>query len=125
MPICYLMHKDIPDEILFKVFQWHLKYVDFEVLKKPTCRFETEGQSFFCELISSGRATVKNMNLIKPQLLVLSVDDIEILLFDVSKTETVLSPEVEKFLAALRTEVIVTERKKSKVPSLFIFHKLK
>ena len=95
------------------------------MLKKPTCRFETEGQSFFCELISSGRATVKTMFAFKPQLLMLSVDDIEILLFDISKTETVLAPEVEKFLSVIRQEIIVTDRKKNKVPSLFIFHKLK
>lgn len=35
LPICYLIHKDVTDETLFKVFEWHIKYAKFQVLKKP------------------------------------------------------------------------------------------
>ena len=65
-PLTYLMQKDVSNEILFKVFEWHLKYADFKVLQKPKQRYETKGQSFLQELINSGRATVKTLTLIKP-----------------------------------------------------------
>ena len=64
------------------------------------------------------------MNLIKPQLIVLTADEIEDFLVDAHKSETELTPEVEDFLSKLRTEVIVIARKKSKVPALCIYSKL-
>ena len=54
----------------------------------------------------------------------MSVDEVEDLLVDAHKSETELTPEVEDFLSKLRTEVIVTARKKSKVPALCVYHKL-
>ena len=36
-PLTYLLQKEyeVSNEIIFKVFEWHLKYSDFKVLQKP------------------------------------------------------------------------------------------
>ena len=68
MPISYLLHQDVDDETLAKVFEWHVKSANFNVLKKPIQRYEieTELECFFFELIRSNRAKVKFLNMVKP-----------------------------------------------------------
>ena len=65
MPISYLLHKDVPAEILCKVLEWHLNHAKFKVLEKPVQRYEVGGESFFNDLIRTNRATVKNLTLMK------------------------------------------------------------
>ena len=120
----YLLHKKVPQEIVHTILEMYLNHADFKVLQNPETNFGVEGEAFFFKLVRSGTASVPLLNLMKDQLLRLTIDTIENLLHDINKTDVVLKPDVEKFFKVLRSEVYDKSRKKCKVPALFTYHKL-
>ena len=54
----------------------------------------------------------------------LSANDIEDLLDDVKKAEIELPENITKYLCILKTDSIVKDCKKTKVPSMCIYHRL-
>ena len=124
MPICYLLDRNVSHDTLLKVIEFHLKFANFEVLRVPEKRFDVECEAFFFSLVRSGMVSVNILNLFKNQLLQLTIDEIENLMHDVQKSRVVLNTNAEKYLLDLRKSVIKKVRKKSRVPAMFLYHKL-
>ena len=119
-PIEYLLTKEKRHR-LEGAFEILNKRVDFRVLGKPGSDKE---ESFFFKLMRSGQATINILNPIKKQLRILTIDEVENLLYDLYKANIELQPGVETFFKELRQSIYNKSRKKCKKPALMLHQKL-
>ena len=125
MAINTLLCDSVNEETLIKVLQWHIKYLDFDVLRVPLSEEskgeETECDSFFFAFIKSQKHSVKIIQLMKERLMSLSFEEINALVEEVNSLGIQLTEPVNNLLGNLKKEMI----KNRKLPSLFLHIKLK